>query len=420
VSVASALEPHPLAELIPGMSEAEYAELRDDIAANGQQQKIALFEGKVLDGRHRARACEELGIEPATYEYTGGDPVRFVVSLNLKRRHLTVGQRAMCATALLAYEKERAKQRQQQGGLQKVPQNSGEPRHHREAAAAAGEKFNTSRDSVEKARALKEARPDLAEKVQSGEMTLNAAIEAHRGRATNGRDFDKGVPTTAGITGRTTAAVYFGKGDKWKESTEPLSRYLKAWEKRGFDFGHVKYYCADGQQRLRGVLASAKPPAKVPAVVFIVPEFRKALSPLEKHVGKTVAKEAAALAVERAVEATGFSIAASDSTRAIGAPVSLYYAYNALGEQGLVQLLMIVSEAWPDDRKGVSAAIIRALTDVIEERNSNGGFSRTDVTKKLAETTPGKLLRKAEDIHFTRGKAKGAALRAAFKELVKL
>jgi hypothetical protein len=192
-------------------------------------------------------------------------------------------------------------------------------------------------------------------------------------------------------------------------------------------------YCADGQQRLRGVMSSESPPDRVPAVVFTVPavedeaaifvrinEFRKALTPLEKHLGKVVAKEAAALSVERAVEAAGFSIAQSDSTRSIEAPAALYYALNALGEQGLVQLLTVVRQAWPDDKKATSSKMIRTIADVIDEKANNGGFSRTALTKSLAKTTPGKLARKAEEIHFDTGKSKGASLRAAFKALAKV
>ena len=189
------------------------------------------------------------------------------------------------------------------------------------------------------------------------------------------------------------------------------------------------YYCADGQQRIQGVRASKVPPAKVPAVIFTVPkvedeaaifvqinEFRKQLTPLEKHKGKKEAKEAAALAVERATGAAGFSIGDSESAKAIRAPSALYYAYNALGEQGLVQLLTVLREAWPDDKKATSASIIRTLSDAIEEKATNGGFSRTTTTRKLAKTSPGQLHRRAEEIHFEQGKPKGAALRAAFRD----
>lgn len=34
-------------------------------------------------------------------------------------------------------------------------------------------------------------------------------------------------------------SLYFGKGDKFDEATEPLARYLRGWENRGFAFTHV-------------------------------------------------------------------------------------------------------------------------------------------------------------------------------------
>jgi len=193
------------------------------------------------------------------------------------------------------------------------------------------------------------------------------------------------------------------------------------------------YYCADGQQRLRGVMGAEEPPKEVPATVFTVPalrdeaaiyvqinEFRKALRPLEKHQGKVVAKDAAALSVERATNAAGFSIGQSASARTIEAPSALYYAHNALGEQGLVQLLTVVRDAWPDDKRATSSSFIRTISDIIEEKTGNGGFSRSDLTRKLLKTSPGKIARKAEEIHLDTGKSKGDSMRAAFKALAKV
>jgi hypothetical protein len=73
--MSSQLSIHPAADLFPAMSDEEYGRLRDDIAKNGQIMSIATYKGQVLDGRHRYRACLELGIEPKLKEYDGGDPV---------------------------------------------------------------------------------------------------------------------------------------------------------------------------------------------------------------------------------------------------------------------------------------------------------------------------------------------------------
>jgi hypothetical protein len=62
----SALEFHPLADIFPLLEGQDLHE------------PIVLFEGKILDGRNRYRACGAAGIEPVAY----------VISLNLRRRVL--------------------------------------------------------------------------------------------------------------------------------------------------------------------------------------------------------------------------------------------------------------------------------------------------------------------------------------------
>lgn len=93
---------HPAAELFPVMDEAAFAALVADIAAHGQREPILILDGQVIDGRHRLRACEQLGLEPLVRQVSAddGDPFGLVVSLNLHRRHLTESQRAMVAARL--------------------------------------------------------------------------------------------------------------------------------------------------------------------------------------------------------------------------------------------------------------------------------------------------------------------------------
>jgi len=91
---------HPVASLFPPMSEAELAALKADIAAQGLREPIVLVRGQVIDGRHRLRACAELGIEPVVREVDSDEPLALALSLNLHRRHLSEGQRAMIAAQL--------------------------------------------------------------------------------------------------------------------------------------------------------------------------------------------------------------------------------------------------------------------------------------------------------------------------------
>lgn len=78
---------HPLAEEFPLLEGEDYADLVEDIRANGLIHAITLYQGQILDGRNRYRACRDAGVEPRFEEYTGDDPEGFVESKNDHRRH---------------------------------------------------------------------------------------------------------------------------------------------------------------------------------------------------------------------------------------------------------------------------------------------------------------------------------------------
>jgi len=94
---------HPIANLFPEMSESQFDELKQDIAQNGLQMPILMYGGKVVDGRHRLRACSALGIIPKFAELEAANDKSIeqsVISINLHRRHLTESQKAIIAARL--------------------------------------------------------------------------------------------------------------------------------------------------------------------------------------------------------------------------------------------------------------------------------------------------------------------------------
>jgi hypothetical protein len=91
---------HPIADLMPSMSTEEYEGLKASIRERGQKVPILLLHGQILDGRHRYRACQELGIDPIITEIDTSDPLGLVFTLNLRRRHLRKDQIAMLAAKL--------------------------------------------------------------------------------------------------------------------------------------------------------------------------------------------------------------------------------------------------------------------------------------------------------------------------------
>ena len=154
---------HPLANLFPLMEGAAFAELAADVRANGLLEPIVTYDGAILDGRNRWRACNDAEVAPRFEEFTGADPIAYVVSINLKRRHLTSEQRAMAA-ARLATLKLGANQHRPIG----LPTQE-------EAAAL----MNVSTRSIKRARVvLDEAEPEVVAAVDAGNLAVSTAAQA--------------------------------------------------------------------------------------------------------------------------------------------------------------------------------------------------------------------------------------------------
>jgi hypothetical protein len=157
------MEAHEYANLFPMLPDAELQELANDIKAHGLQVPVTTYQGKILDGRNRWRACEIAGVGPATAEYIGDDPLAFVVSGNLYRRHLSESQRGMVAAKMANMPAHRP--------------SEGSPRNRglkSQAEAAALLKVGTRSVQVA-AKLRREASPELQAAVESGEVNLNQA-----------------------------------------------------------------------------------------------------------------------------------------------------------------------------------------------------------------------------------------------------
>lgn len=98
---------HQFADLFPWIEGKALVELEADIDANGVLEPIVFLDGAILDGRNRYITARKLGVEYPRVEYTGDDPLAFVLSKNLSRRHLTDQQRAMVAAKIAKLPKGR-------------------------------------------------------------------------------------------------------------------------------------------------------------------------------------------------------------------------------------------------------------------------------------------------------------------------
>ena len=199
---------HPLAALIPPMSADELAKLIVDIAANGLLEPIVLFEGQILDGRHRYQACEAAGVEPRYEEFAGPDPVSFVLSKNLHRRHLSSAQKAAIAAEALPLLEKQAKERQRQAGGNHGNQYTGlpvdkkiyQPMDEEEADRApqsidrAASLTGTNRQYVSDAKRIAENAPDVFTAMKSGEISMPEAKALTQKRPETRKDILASLP----------------------------------------------------------------------------------------------------------------------------------------------------------------------------------------------------------------------------------
>lgn len=174
------MEAHPAAEFFPLMNEVDFEKFKADIAANGLNEPIWLYDGKILDGRNRYRACRELGRTPLFRDYTGPSPVAFAWSQNGERRQLTHGQKAAIAVEMLPALMEEARARQV-AVLKKGPvlPAMGE-RDGGLAVDVAGAIVGVSGSSVSQVKVLKERDRDAFEKVRAGVLKVAPAYDELR------------------------------------------------------------------------------------------------------------------------------------------------------------------------------------------------------------------------------------------------
>jgi hypothetical protein len=174
----SPLEPHPLSSLFPAMKDAEFAELVEDLKRNGLLMSIVVYEGKILEGRNRNRGCIEAEVTPHYVEYIGSDPLEFIVSVNLHRRHLTTAQRAMIASKLatMKWGGDRTSE-EQRLNLALAPSEAASPALTEITLKQAANRLQVSRASAVKAKAIAKAAPDVAAQVEAGKLSLDEAAE---------------------------------------------------------------------------------------------------------------------------------------------------------------------------------------------------------------------------------------------------
>lgn len=163
------LKPHLLAERICEMDKAQFDSLKLSIKTMGRlTDPIDLFDGMILDGRHRYKACIELGIAPTFRQFKGSyaEAVEYVIAKNA-HRHMSEAQRVCAAEAFMD---------------DLVKHRRPGPKDERQNALGSGKsseiaalRFGVKARQVERVRAIRQVNTVIYEKILAGRANVNQA-----------------------------------------------------------------------------------------------------------------------------------------------------------------------------------------------------------------------------------------------------
>ncbi|MBA2684059.1 MAG: hypothetical protein H0U66_06185 [Gemmatimonadaceae bacterium] len=264
---------HRVANLFPQMEPEKFDELVADIRERGQIEKIVvanradycaacdsarivwsvpepgiathLFcadcgeyaepELQIIDGRHRARACEILGIEPSVRVWAdvgGGSLVGYAVALNLLRRHMTASQHAAIGLRAMPMLAEEARQRYAETVGR--PKESSVPgrsiiEEPRKAASDAAKLVGISTSTMERAIAIEKAAPEIIPDILSGARTVKEAARSIRRAETHERirDSSERSTTLPNDVGRLFPVIYADPPWRYEAGTTDDSRIIE-------------------------------------------------------------------------------------------------------------------------------------------------------------------------------------------------
>lgn len=191
---------HPAAELFPLISDELLDDLAEDIKQHGLLEPCWLNkDGLLLDGRNRIRACQRAGIKPRFRQYDGHDEVGFIVSLNLRRRHLNENERAFLAVQLIPLYELQGLEAKAKAGSSSAPgksQKDGATLHHlsrddaKRSTSRAAKDVNVAPRRVAQAKRVAENAPDLIPQIISGTITISKAETVVKNRLAGIADTD--------------------------------------------------------------------------------------------------------------------------------------------------------------------------------------------------------------------------------------
>lgn len=157
---------HELSSMFGNMPHGDFKKLVADIKANGLLDDIVLWQGQVIDGWHRYKACLEAGVEPRFIDFDGDDykAIAMVISRNERRRHLTPAAKVGIAKRVLGWHTKKASVGRSIGSRDPITE------------ATVAEVAGVSAATVKRHTAIESKAPTLLAVVERGDMGLKTAV----------------------------------------------------------------------------------------------------------------------------------------------------------------------------------------------------------------------------------------------------
>lgn len=204
-------------------------EIADDISRNGyrEDKPIILYQGKILDGRHRYEAARKAGVDAHFQDFIGtkGQAIKYVTSENVKRRMLSSREKEFFyvqrADALGVRKREDS-----------LKQNSTDPSNDGTAPSASehADSLGVARPTVErweKDRKEIKADPELSNKAKTFEGYVEAKKEVQKRRKATKEEAEK-------------IAKLKSLGERSEAEAGNVDRKLDRYREQGIDVDAVR------------------------------------------------------------------------------------------------------------------------------------------------------------------------------------
>jgi len=184
IAVFELKENETYSNLVPEMNELEYKDFLESIKKDGVRQPIhVLLDKTILDGRHRVRACKDVGIthiQALVHNLNDDEAIEFVRDTAIERRNITKVQRVdiiLRSEDLIKSIEKEARKRMTEGKKATLGPMGTRVKEKKHTSQVIADMAGSSKTTVNRLRAVRKESPEVYEEVISGKKSARLAYD---------------------------------------------------------------------------------------------------------------------------------------------------------------------------------------------------------------------------------------------------